>query len=90
MLLAHLLKEEIDFRVRVYTRCLGKASQSYVAWLQDDYYRKLKQQIVRFGSPIIQEYVSEIIEDIEHSDIEEINGAEEGQEELKTDLNTEL
>lgn len=88
--LAHLLKEEIDFRVRVYTRCLGKASQSYVAWLQDDYYRKLKQQIVRLGSPIIEEHVPEVIEEIEHSEIQEINGEEETQEELKTDLNTEL
>ncbi len=88
--LAQLLKEEIDFRVRVYTRCLGKASQSYVTWLQDDYYRKLKQQIVRFGSPIVEEHVSEMIDEVEFSDVPQSNDEEEIQEELKTDFNTEL
>jgi superfamily II DNA or RNA helicase len=87
--LAQLLKEEIDFRVRVYTRCLGKASQSYVTWLQDDYYRKLKQQIVRFGSPIVEEHVPEMIEEVEYSDVPQSNDEEEIQEELKTDFNTE-
>lgn len=87
--LAHLLKEEIDFRVRVYTRCLGKASQSYVAWLQDDYYRKLKQQIVRSGSPIIESQLTEIIEEEALLDIPQSN-TEEIQEELNSDLNTEL
>lgn len=45
--LADLLKEEIDYRVRVYSRCLSKTSESYVKWLQDDYRRKLKASIVR-------------------------------------------
>lgn len=85
--LAHLLKEEIDFRVRVYTRCLGKASQSYVTWLQDDYYRKMKQQIVRFGSPIVALHAEE---ETEALDILSTNDAQEIQEELKSDLNTEL
>jgi superfamily II DNA or RNA helicase len=69
--LAHLLKEEIDFRVRVYTRCLGKASQSYVAWLQDDYYRKLKQKIVRIGSPVIAETEHELVQENEADDTSE-------------------
>lgn len=88
--LAQLLKEEIDFRVRVYTRCLGKASQSYVTWLQDDYYRKLKQQIVRFGSPKVEEHIEEITEEFEPLDFSSTNAEEEIQEELKPDLNTEL
>lgn len=88
--LAQLLKEEIDFRVRVYTRCLGKASQSYVTWLQDDYYRKMKQQIVRFGSPIVEVHVEETVEEPEPWDILSTNSADEIQEELNTDLNTEL
>ncbi len=61
--LAQLLKEEIDFRVRVYTRCLGKASESYVSWLQEDYRRKLKQQIVRLGSPSSEELIEETQEE---------------------------
>jgi hypothetical protein len=45
--LADLLKEEIEFRVRVFTRCLSKTSESYVKWLQDDYKRKLKFALIR-------------------------------------------
>ena len=45
--LAGLLKEEIEFRVRVYSRCLSKTSESYVKWLQDDYNRKLKFALIR-------------------------------------------
>ena len=40
--LADMLKEEIDYRVRVYARCLSKTSESYVKWLQDEYKRNLK------------------------------------------------
>lgn len=47
LILADLLKEEIEFRVRVYTRCLKKTSESYVKWLQDDYKRKLKFALIR-------------------------------------------
>ncbi len=47
LLLADKLKEEIEFRVRVYTRCLSKTSESYVKWLQDDYKRKLKVALIR-------------------------------------------
>lgn len=45
--LADLLKEEIDFRVITYTRCLSKTSESYVKWLQEDYKRKLKYLLIR-------------------------------------------
>jgi superfamily II DNA or RNA helicase len=45
--LADLLKEEIEFRVRIYTRCLSKTSESYVKWLQDDYKRRLKFALIR-------------------------------------------
>lgn len=47
LILADLLKEEIEFRVWVYTRCLSKSSESYVKWLQDDYKRKLKFALIR-------------------------------------------
>ena len=45
--LADLLKEEIEFRIRVFSRCLSKTSESYVKWLQDDYKRKLKFALIR-------------------------------------------
>lgn len=45
--LVELLKEEVDYRVRVYCRCLKKTSESYVKWLQDDYRRQLKLAIIR-------------------------------------------
>ncbi|MBL0340336.1 MAG: DEAD/DEAH box helicase [Bacteroidetes bacterium] len=45
--LADLLKEEIEYRVRVYSRCLSKTSESYVKWLQEDYKRNLKVNIIR-------------------------------------------
>ncbi|MEO8146903.1 MAG: DEAD/DEAH box helicase family protein [Bacteroidia bacterium] len=44
--LANLLKEEIEYRVRIYTRCLSKTSESYVKWLQDEYRRKLREGLV--------------------------------------------
>jgi argonaute-like protein implicated in RNA metabolism and viral defense len=47
LMLADLLKDEIEFRVRVYTWCLSKTSESYVKWLQDDYKRKLKFALIR-------------------------------------------
>jgi type I site-specific restriction endonuclease len=40
--LSDLLKEEIDYRVRMYARCLSKTSEGYVKWLQDEYKRNLK------------------------------------------------
>ena len=46
LLLTELLKEEIDFRVRVFCRCLSKTSESYVKWLQDEYKRKLKITLI--------------------------------------------
>lgn len=45
--LADLLKEEVDYRVRMYARCLAKTSESYVKWLQDEYKRTLKVTLIR-------------------------------------------
>jgi hypothetical protein len=52
LVLADLLKEEIEFRVRVYTRCLSKTSESYVKWLQEEYKRKLKVTLIRNSHPV--------------------------------------
>ena len=43
--LVEFLKEEIDYRLRVYSRCLSKTSESYVKWLQDEYKRNLKSAL---------------------------------------------
>jgi len=45
--LSDLLREEIEYRVRVFTHCLSKTSESYVKWLQEDYKRKLKASLLR-------------------------------------------
>ncbi len=45
--LSNILREEIDYRVRVFSRCLSKTSESYVKWLQEDYRRKLKAGLLR-------------------------------------------
>ena len=52
--LAELLKEEIDYRVRVYSRLLSKTSESYVAWLQDDYRRKVNSALFRNYQQMIE------------------------------------
>lgn len=44
--LSDLLKDEIDYRVRVYSRCLSKTTESYVKWLQEEYRRILKVKII--------------------------------------------
>jgi superfamily II DNA or RNA helicase len=46
LFLANLLKEEIDYRVKLYSRCLSRTTDSYVRWMQDEYKRKLKAGIV--------------------------------------------
>ena len=62
--LATLLKEEIDYRVRVYTRCLSKSSESYVKWLQDEYKRNLKSALfMKYIKPTVEH--EGIIEDNE-------------------------
>jgi superfamily II DNA or RNA helicase len=80
--LAHLLKEEIDFRVRVYSRCLSKSSESYVKWLQDEYKRRLKIGLIRdaqkltggdaeYAEDVEAEFVPEPEEEQEGSDSNE-------------------
>ena len=59
LILADLLKEEIEFRVRVYTRCLSKTSESYVKWLQDEYKRKLKVTLIRNSHPVTESDVDD-------------------------------
>ena len=44
--LADVLKDEIEYRIRCYGRCLAKTSESYVKWLQDEYKRTLKVKLI--------------------------------------------
>ncbi|MBA3704995.1 MAG: DEAD/DEAH box helicase family protein [Bacteroidetes bacterium] len=47
LLLAELLKEEIDYRIRQYATCLSKSSDNYIKWLQDDYIGKLRTSLIK-------------------------------------------
>jgi superfamily II DNA or RNA helicase len=58
--LADLLKDEIEFRVRVYTRCLSKTSESYVKWLQEDYKRTLKVTLIRHSHEVADNQIKEL------------------------------
>lgn len=55
LVLAELLNDEIDYRVRVYTRCISKSSESYVKWLQDEYKRKLKISLIKKNQKNVEE-----------------------------------
>ena len=76
LVLADLLKEEIEYRVRVFTRCLSKTSESYVKWLQDEYKRKLKVTLIRKSHPVIETY-----SDHSNSETETLSGLTEDQDE---------
>lgn len=43
--LANLLAEDIEHRVKHYTYCICKSSESYLNWLQEDYKRKLRVKL---------------------------------------------
>lgn len=45
--LSIMLNEEIEYRMRVYCWCLEKTSLNYVKWLQDEYKRKLRIELVK-------------------------------------------
>lgn len=40
--LVDLLGDDIDYRVKQYTRCISKSTHNYMTWLQGDYRTKLK------------------------------------------------
>ncbi len=45
--LLKLLDEDIESRIKSYSYCICKSTNSYLRWLSDDYRRKLKQKIVK-------------------------------------------
>ena len=45
LLLSKLLNDEIDDRINRYSKCISKSTHNFVAWLKDDYKKKLKTYI---------------------------------------------
>jgi len=43
--LIDLLEGDIEFRVRLYSQCISKATESYLVWLQQEYRRKLQAKV---------------------------------------------
>lgn len=43
--LLELLDGDIEYRIRLYTQCISKATESYISWLQEEYRRKLETRI---------------------------------------------
>jgi hypothetical protein len=44
-MLAKLLKEEIAYRIRLYSYCIMNNTKNYKEWLEEDYERKLRLKI---------------------------------------------
>tara|TARA_R110002020_G_scaffold38344_5_gene115298 strand:- start:1168 stop:2697 length:1530 start_codon:yes stop_codon:yes gene_type:complete len=44
-ILARELKDEISYRIRLYSYCIMKNTQNYKEWLEEDYMRKLRLKI---------------------------------------------
>ena len=45
LLLADELEADIEYRIKEYSRCISKNTDNFVKWLQDEYKRKLKQEL---------------------------------------------
>ena len=45
--LIELLEQDIEYRVKNYSYCISKSTESFVRWLKDDYKRKLTLEIRR-------------------------------------------
>lgn len=43
--LADLLEKEVQYRVKRFSYCISKSTKNYLDWMQEDYMRKLKQQL---------------------------------------------
>lgn len=45
--LVELLEQDIEYRVKNYSYCISKSTESFIRWLKDDYKRKLTLEIRR-------------------------------------------
>lgn len=41
LILVKMLKDEIDYRIERYTKCISKSTHNFVTWLKDDYRKRL-------------------------------------------------
>ena len=44
-ILARELKDEIQYRIRLYSYCIMKNTKNYKNWLEEDYNRKLRLKL---------------------------------------------
>ena len=50
------LKDDINFRVKIYAKCMAKTTDNYRTWLQDEYTRRLKTELRHdFNSALSEE-----------------------------------
>jgi hypothetical protein len=45
LILSEELEPDIEYRIKEYSRCISKNTDNFVKWLQDEYKRKLRQEI---------------------------------------------
>ena len=44
-ILAKLLAEDVEYRVRMYSYCISNSTKNYRSWLEEDYMRKLRLRV---------------------------------------------
>jgi Txe/YoeB family toxin of Txe-Axe toxin-antitoxin module len=43
--LARLLRDDVEYRVRLYSYCITKSTENYRTWLSDEYMRRLEAEV---------------------------------------------
>ena len=49
------LKDDINFRVKIYAKCMAKTTDNYRTWLQDEYTRRLKTELRHDFNSVLSE-----------------------------------
>tara|TARA_Y100000034_G_scaffold137038_1_gene219308 strand:+ start:245611 stop:247149 length:1539 start_codon:yes stop_codon:yes gene_type:complete len=55
IILSKLLNDEIDDRINRYSKCISKSTHNFIAWLKDDYKKKLRTYLRKNFDDIQQE-----------------------------------
>ena len=45
LMLVKLLNDDIDFRIHRYSKCISKSTHNFLAWLKEDYKKKLRSHL---------------------------------------------
>jgi hypothetical protein len=53
--LAKLLKEDIDNRIQVYSKCISKSTYNFISWLKQDYQKKLNSYLRQNFDTVFEE-----------------------------------